>query len=171
MQTLWWLNVAFRLSIGKGVFNIGIQIIKWSFSPTVMKILFLIFSLTKLSHKDAPWMTSEIKQKLKEKTRIYRKYVNNRMILVTSNSTNSFLVNTNMPTIPPLFDSGKIVTDYPSKAEIFNNYFATQCTPLKTKMRCLTWQLRTPLSLSSLTFSQANIIDIIRGIDPNKASG
>ena len=26
-------------------------------------------------HKDAPWMTSEIKQKLKEKTRIYRKYV------------------------------------------------------------------------------------------------
>ena len=28
-------------------------------------------------HKDAPWMTSEIKQKLKEKTKIYKKYVIN----------------------------------------------------------------------------------------------
>ena len=30
------------------------------------------------SHKDATWMTSEIKQKLKEKTKIYKKYVENK---------------------------------------------------------------------------------------------
>ena len=36
-------------------------------------------------HKDAPWMTSEIKNKLKAKTKIYKKYVKNNMILVISN--------------------------------------------------------------------------------------
>ena len=29
-------------------------------------------------HKDAPWRTNEIKQKLKEKKKIYKKYVKNK---------------------------------------------------------------------------------------------
>ena len=32
----------------------------------------------KCYHRDAPWMTNEIKQKLKEKTKIYKKYVKNK---------------------------------------------------------------------------------------------
>ena len=32
-----------------------------------------------------------------------------------------------MPTIPPLFDNGEIITDYLGKV---NNHFASQCTPL-----------------------------------------
>ena len=35
-----------------------------------------------------------------------------------------------MPVIPPLLDNGELVTDYQCKADIFNNYFASQCTPL-----------------------------------------
>ena len=141
-------------------------------------------------HKDAPWMTSEIKQKLKEKTQIYRKYVknkydvgfkqllNNKMI-ETSNLIgnakekyyknegnklldptlgpkkywsilNSFLGNKKMPTIPPLFENGEVVTDYSSKAEIFNNYFAAQCTPLDDGIDLPRVELRTPLTLSLL---------------------
>ena len=110
-------------------------------------------------HKDAPWMTNEIKQKLKEKTKIYQKFVKNRYdlgykqllnekMLETSNLIasaketyyknegkklldpslgpkqywsilNNFLGKNKMPIIPPLFED---VT------EIFNTYFALQCT-------------------------------------------
>lgn len=36
-----------------------------------------------------------------------------------------------MPTIQPLFDNSKCLTDYSSSAEIFNNYFASQWIPLE----------------------------------------
>ena len=39
---------------------------------------------------------------------------------------NSFLTNKKMPTIPPLFENGESVVDYPTKAETFNN-FLSQC--------------------------------------------
>ena len=32
--------------------------------------------------------------------------------------------------MPPLLDNGELVTDYQCKADIFNNYFASQCTHL-----------------------------------------
>ena len=44
---------------------------------------------------------------------------------------NDFLREGKMPIIPLLFDNGEIVTDYQCKAEIFNNYFASECVPLK----------------------------------------
>ena len=43
---------------------------------------------------------------------------------------NSFLGKKKMPIIPPLLDNGELVTDYQCKADIFNNYFASQCMPL-----------------------------------------
>ena len=53
---------------------------------------------------------------------------------------NSFLTNKKIPTIPPLFENGE--SDYPTNAEIFNNYFVSQCTPpppppSMQEMRCL----------------------------------
>ena len=119
-------------------------------------------------------MTSEIKQKLKKKTKIYKRFVKNKYDLgykqllnekmtETSNLIatakenyykkegsklldpslgpkkywsilNTFLGKKKMPTIPPLFDNGEIVTDYLRKATIFNCYFASQ-SPLMTVMR------------------------------------
>ena len=167
--------------------------------------------IVKCRHKDAPWMTSEIKQKLKEKTKVYNKYVKNKYDLgykqllhnktvETSNLIanakenyyknegkklldpslgpkrywsilNSFLGNKRMPTIPPLSDNGEIVTDYFGKAEIFNNYFASQCTPLDDNDELPLFLSRTPLSLSSVTISTEKILDLIRSLDPNKSSG
>ena len=53
------------------------------------------------SQKDAPWMTSEIKEKLKEKTKIYKKYVKNKYDigykqLLTGNiiETSNLIINT-----------------------------------------------------------------------------
>ena len=147
-------------------------------------------------YKDATWMTSEIKQKLKEKKKIYNKYVKNKYdlgykqllhekMIETSNLVanakenyyqnegkkitqyflgpkmywsilNSFLGNKKIPITPPppLSDNGEIVTDYLSKAEIFNDYFASQCTPFDETdvVPCL--QLRTQLKLSSVIYSK-----------------
>ena len=33
--------------------------------------------------------------------------------------------------IPPIFDNGTLVSNFKKKAEIFNQYFAKQCTPLE----------------------------------------
>ena len=43
----------------------------------------------------------------------------------------SFLTNKKIPKIPPLFENGESVID-PTKAETFNNYFGSQCTPCDT---------------------------------------
>ena len=36
-----------------------------------------------------------------------------------------------LPIIPSLFENDEVVSDYINKTEIFNNYFATQCTSLE----------------------------------------
>ena len=71
-----------------------------------------------------------------------------------------------MPIIPHLFDNGEIVTDYKWKAENFNNYFASQCTPLDNFDLVPEVPLRTQLNLSSI-----EILNIIKALDPNISSG
>ena len=46
-------------------------------------------------HKDAPRMTSEIKQELKEKTKIYRKYVKNKYTISNKQLLNEKMIETN----------------------------------------------------------------------------
>ena len=36
-----------------------------------------------------------------------------------------------MPSIPPILADGKLVSDFKIKFELFNSYFAAQCTPVK----------------------------------------
>ena len=42
---------------------------------------------------------------------------------------NSFLGKSKLPIIPPLFENDDVICDFREKAEIFNNYFASICTP------------------------------------------
>ena len=44
---------------------------------------------------------------------------------------NNFLNNTKIPSIPPILASGKTITNIVEKSNLFNNFFASQCTPLK----------------------------------------
>ena len=70
-----------------------------------------------------------------------------------------------------MFEDGEIITDYLDKAEIFNNYFASQCTPLNENDELPQLHVRTHLSLSSITITSDKILDIIRRLDPHKSSG
>ena len=42
----------------------------------------------------------------------------------------SFYNDSKIPLIPPLLVNNKIVSDFTEKANLFNDFFATQCTPL-----------------------------------------
>ena len=42
---------------------------------------------------------------------------------------NNFLQKKNIPIIPPLWENGIFVSDCADKAELFNNFFASQSTP------------------------------------------
>ena len=42
-----------------------------------------------------------------------------------------------IPAIPPLFFDDKLILDFCAKAKMFNNYFASICTPIK-KRKCYT---------------------------------
>ena len=43
---------------------------------------------------------------------------------------NCLLYNKKLPTMPPLLVDGKLVTDFCKKANIFNKFFASMCTPI-----------------------------------------
>ena len=44
---------------------------------------------------------------------------------------NSLIYNKKFPAIPPLFVDGNFISDFCAKVNIFNNYFALVCTPIK----------------------------------------
>ena len=77
-----------------------------------------------------------------------------------------------IPLIPPLLIDDKFVTDIQAKANIFNKFFADQCTPLKNNSMLPTNQLfMTQATLRSLDFNEGAILKIIRALNINKAHG
>ena len=77
-----------------------------------------------------------------------------------------------IPNIPPLYHKNEFVIDFKKKADLFNSFFADQCSlinnssELPRKLEYLT-QSR----LSSVTFSEDDIEKLIQNLDPNKAHG
>ena len=83
-----------------------------------------------------------------------------------------FLNNKKIPCIPPLLHQEKFVTDFKEKANIFNNFFANQCSIVSNSSELLvTLTRKTHESLSIIDFSTDDILKIIRNLDPNKAHG
>ena len=84
----------------------------------------------------------------------------------------TLLHNQKFPCIPPLFHQGKYVTDFKKKAELFNSFFAKQCSIIQNSSKLpLTLSKKTEKSISSITFNCNNIATIIRSLDPKKALG
>ena len=84
----------------------------------------------------------------------------------------TFYKNKKIPLIPPLLIDDKFVTDIQAKSNIFNKFFADQCTPLKNNSMLPTNQLfMTQATLRSLDFNEGEILKIIRALNINKAHG
>ena len=72
--------------------------------------------------------------------------------------------------IPPLLVNNKLVTDFLDKANLFNNFFAKQCTPISNDSTVrVNKNFETRERLSSLEFCVDDIVTIIRSLDQNKA--
>ena len=77
-----------------------------------------------------------------------------------------------IPLIPPLLVRDKFVTDMKTKADIFNNFFAEQCTPCKNDSKLPINQIfLTKSRLSSLDINEDEILKIIRALNIHKAHG
>ena len=72
----------------------------------------------------------------------------------------------------PIVHEDKFVTDFQVKSEIFNSHFAKQCSLLKNESQIPPQLLpHTNTCLSTVRFSENDILKVIRKLDPNKAHG
>ena len=77
-----------------------------------------------------------------------------------------------IPIIPPLLVDNKFVTDIQIKANIFNNFFAEQCTPLtNSSVLPLNQMFLTQSRLNCIDFNGDEILKIVRALNIHKAHG
>ena len=84
----------------------------------------------------------------------------------------TFANGSKIPLIPPLLVDNKLVIDFLDKANLFNNFFAKQCTPISnssTVPESINFVTRE--RLSSLESFVNDIVKIIGSLDQNKAHG
>ena len=80
--------------------------------------------------------------------------------------------NEKIPLIPSLFYEKCFITNFKEKAEIFNSFFADECSLMSNASKLpSSFTLYTDNRLSTVTFSQDDIGKIIQNLNPNKAHG
>ena len=73
--------------------------------------------------------------------------------------------------IPPLLENGVFVTNFQTKASIFNNHFVEQCSLISNDSVLPNPGSRCNSSLSSVEITGEKILSIIRSLDPKKVHG
>ena len=84
---------------------------------------------------------------------------------------NKFLSNKKTPIIPPVLVNGELVSDFEQKANFFNNYFASQCTPVKNGIKLQNFSYKTEKVLTSFNIKDDDILSIIKNLNVDKAHG
>ena len=84
---------------------------------------------------------------------------------------NRLLYNKKIPNIPPLFVNGNFVSDFNSKANLFNNFFASIRTPIENASLLPTLTYKTDKRIKSFNINEKDIISIIKSLNSNKAHG
>ena len=84
---------------------------------------------------------------------------------------NTFLGNKKIPIIPPLLVDNKIISDFVTKADLFNTFFASQCTPLENASTLPSFDYKTDRRLSTIKILEDDIYLIIKNLNPAKAHG
>ena len=83
-----------------------------------------------------------------------------------------FLDQRKSPKIPAIRDERNIlVSDVSQKANVFNTFFAKQCSLIETGSELPPERLLTNASINSLEFDEEKIKKLIESLDPNKAHG
>ena len=82
-----------------------------------------------------------------------------------------FLNNRKIPATLPLLVNGGIITNFFEKVDLFNRFFADQCTPLNNLSKLSPLYLKADKKLCNLSISENGISTTIRNRDPNKSHG
>ena len=82
-----------------------------------------------------------------------------------------FLGKRKIPQIPPLYNNDSFVTNFSDKAELFNNFFAKQCTLINTPSILPPFSYVTHQRLNTVDFVPEKLASIIKSLNPNKAHG
>ena len=64
--------------------------------------------------------------------------------------------------IPLVLVNGELVSDFEKKANLFNNCFASQCTPIKNDSKLPNLSYKTEKILTSFDIKADNIVPIIK---------
>ena len=84
----------------------------------------------------------------------------------------TFLNSKKIPCIPPIFHDNKFVIHFREKAELYNKYFAEQCSlPRNNSELRKNLLFLTEKRLSNVQIANEDIIKIINNLDPNKVQG
>ena len=84
----------------------------------------------------------------------------------------NFLNHKKIPLIHPLFYENCFITNFKEKTELFNSFFADQCSLMSNASKLPSnFTLYTDNWLSTVSFSQDDIGKIIQNLNPNKARG
>ena len=84
---------------------------------------------------------------------------------------NRFLNKKKIPLIPPILHDETFITDTLEKADLFNNYFASQCTPFINDSILPAFSYRTNSRISEINISSNMILDIVSSMNPSKSHG
>ena len=84
----------------------------------------------------------------------------------------TFLNDKKIPCIPPIFYENDFLIDFQKTSEIFNEFFAKQCTAVLNSSKLPSVFIsKTDKHLSTVTFYENEIKKAIRNLDPDKAHG
>ena len=67
--------------------------------------------------------------------------------------------------------NGQLVSDFEQKVNLFNNYFASQCTPIKNGSKLTNFSYKTEKILTSFDVKNDDILSIIKNLSVDKAHG
>ena len=77
-----------------------------------------------------------------------------------------------VPVIPPIQVNNKLVTNFKDKANIFNGFFNKQCQLIPNNSTILSIQsFETSNRLSTIDIDSKKILNLIKGLNSNKAHG
>ena len=85
--------------------------------------------------------------------------------------SNRLLYNKKLPTIPPLLVDSKLVSDFCKRANIFNSFFASICTPIDNASCLPFFSYNTGSRIKSFHVTEMDILAITKTLYPNKAHG
>ena len=102
------------------------------------------------------------------------KKLNNPVTAAKTNwsALNTFVNGSKIPLIPLLSVGNRLVIEFLAKANLFNDFFSKQCSPIVNNSSLpanLTFENEN--ILSTFDFSTRDIVKFIKVLDPNKAPG